>query len=94
MDVKTIPSTVKAIGRARDMIGGTLALAAMLQVSPSTVSEWTVGKRRVPLLHCPVIEMATDGQVTREELRPDVNWGLLGTPHVNARAGLESGARK
>lgn len=34
------------------------------------VSCWVRGKRPVPVWRCLMIEQATDGQVTRKELRP------------------------
>lgn len=38
------------------------------------VSRWASGERRVPPDRCPAIELATAGEVTCEELRPDVRW--------------------
>lgn len=34
-------------------------------------------KQGVPSQYCPAIEMLTQGQVTREQLRPDVVWGSI-----------------
>lgn len=68
----------EAIKRARDIVGGTVALAEKLGLSAPTVSEWIVGKRRVPLERCPIIESLTGNQVSRKDLRPDVDWGSLG----------------
>ena len=67
-----------AIERARDIAGGTVALANALGVSAPTVSEWIVGKRRVPLERCPAIELLTG--VSKKELRPDVDWAALSEP--------------
>lgn len=47
------------------------ALAARLGVPPSFVSKMANGIKPVPLDHCPLIQAATDNQVTCEELRPD-----------------------
>lgn len=52
-------------------------LASLLAISPVTVSLWVNSKRQVPAEYCPKIEKATDGHVTCEELRPDVNWAVL-----------------
>lgn len=41
------------------------------------VSQWAHGVRRVPAERCPDIERATGGQVTCEELRPDIDWAVL-----------------
>lgn len=47
----------------------------MLGVTRSAVTQWlTTG---VPAERCPVIERATNGAVTCEDLRPDVDWGYL-----------------
>jgi DNA-binding transcriptional regulator YdaS (Cro superfamily) len=66
--------------RARELIGGTVAVAALLKVQPATVSEWFSGKRTLPEKYCPTIERATHGKVTCEELCPHVDWGYLRKP--------------
>ena len=74
---------LKALQKARVILGGTTALAAACGVTPPTVSEWFVSvgkktpKRRIPLTRCSDIERATGGQVTCEELRPDFDWAFL-----------------
>lgn len=40
------------------------------------VSRWANGKRPVPIGWCLPIERATNGQVTRKDLRPD-DWHLI-----------------
>ncbi|MFA7278616.1 MAG: helix-turn-helix domain-containing protein [Sterolibacterium sp.] len=65
------------IERACDLLGGLGALARILKVSSPTVSQWRTGIRRVPAERCPAIERATNGEVTCEELRPDVDWAYL-----------------
>ncbi len=35
---------------------------------------------RVPAEHCPAIERATGGAVRCEDLRPDIEWGVLRAP--------------
>lgn len=48
-------------------------LAASIGVSPVLVSQWSTGPRLPPIERCVAIERATDGQVTRRDLRPD-DW--------------------
>jgi DNA-binding transcriptional regulator YdaS (Cro superfamily) len=51
--------------------GRVTRLAAALKVSQPTVSDWSAGKKRIPLDHCPFIQVFTEGSCTCEELRPD-----------------------
>lgn len=58
-------------------------LGRAIDVTPVLISQWASGKRPVPAERCPEIEKATDGQVTCEEMRPDVDWPYLrGTHHA------------
>ena len=50
-------------------------IARQLGVKPQEVQQWF--KRKTPISRCPEIERITDGKVTCEELRPDVNWKVL-----------------
>ena len=50
-------------------------IARQLGVKPQAVQQWF--KRKTPIMRCPEIERITDGKVTCEELRPDVNWKVL-----------------
>lgn len=50
-------------------------IARQLGVKPQAVQQWF--KRKTPIIRCPEIERITDGKVTCEELRPDVNWKVL-----------------
>jgi len=65
------------IERAADIVGSQVALSKELHVSKALVSLWVNGASRVAAQHCPLIERLTDGQVRCEELRPDIQWGLL-----------------
>lgn len=38
------------------------------------IHEWIRRSKRVPLEWCPAVEMAVDGQVVCEVMRPDVQW--------------------
>lgn len=62
------------LDKAIEHAGGVTALAEKLGVRQSVVSNWrTRGTSpRVPAERCIAIEQATDGAVTRQELRPDV----------------------
>lgn len=63
--------------------GMAASLARLLGASQTDVSLWASGKRPVPAERCPEIEKATNGEVTCEELRPDVDWPYLrGTSHA------------
>jgi len=46
------------------------ALAKLIDESPSFVNQWVQGDRPVPAKTCVRIEQATNGLVTRQELRP------------------------
>ncbi len=48
-------------------------LGAALGVTKGAVSQWKGAERRVPIIHCAVIEKLTGGVVSRRELRPD-DW--------------------
>jgi len=57
--------------RACDCVGGAAKLAALIGVSAQALSNWK--DRGVPIERCVAIEIATKGEVTRRELRPD-DW--------------------
>lgn len=52
-------------------------LAEDIQVPPPLISQWRTKAREVPAERCPAIERATNGVVTCEELRPDIDWAVL-----------------
>ncbi|MER1940634.1 YdaS family helix-turn-helix protein [Castellaniella sp. FW104-16D08] len=56
--------------------GRAALLAKALSVKPPTISEWQRGVKRVPIARCLPIEQATQGLVTRADLRPD-DWHLI-----------------
>lgn len=45
-------------------------MSKMTRLSVPTVHGW----KTIPIQHCPAIEMATNGQYTCEQLRPDSVW--------------------
>lgn len=53
--------------------GRGVSLAENIGVSPVLVSQWSTGPRVPPIERCVPIERATDGAVTRQDLRPD-DW--------------------
>ena len=63
--------------------GRLLALARAVNAPSSSVSQWASGKRPIPAERCPAIERATNGAVTRRDLRPD-DWQRI-WPELAAR---------
>ena len=57
--------------------GRTSRLARVMNVAPATVSQWSSKVRRVPVLRCLEIEAILHGAVTRQDLRPDIDWERL-----------------
>lgn len=55
--------------------GGITNLAKHFGITPWAVSRWRTSG--VPAERCPDIELLTNGKVTCEELRPDVNWSAI-----------------
>lgn len=66
-----------AILKACRVVGGQAAMSRYLGVSSPTINQWTTGVRQIPAERCPEIEKVTKGEVTCEELRPDVDWAFL-----------------
>ena len=50
--------------------GSKAVLARAIGVHPPDLSDWLSGKRAVPVHHCVAIERATEGAVSRRDLRP------------------------
>ena len=65
--------------------GRAASLARHIGVSPVLISQWANGHRPVPAERCPEIEKATSGEVTCEELRPDVDWAYLRGANTKAK---------
>jgi len=64
---------MNAIHKAIETVGSQEKLAAQLGIKQPTVSEWARGERPVPVARCIQIERATNGVVSRKDLRPD-DW--------------------
>ncbi|EDW2054875.1 helix-turn-helix domain-containing protein [Salmonella enterica subsp. enterica] len=67
--------------QACSSIGGQASMARYLGVTSPTINQWVKGKRQIPAARCPSIEKVTNGEVTCEDLRPDVNWSFLRGTH-------------
>ena len=65
-------------------IYGNRALAKALGVSSSMISQWKSGHRRISPETAIRIEIATNGAVTREDLRPDI-FGPISRPQEDRR---------
>lgn len=65
-----------AIEKAAQMIGSKSKLACRLGVRPPTVQQWLNGDRPVPIDRAVQIEAATNGGVTRKDLRPN-DWAQI-----------------
>jgi len=57
--------------------GTKLALSKRLNVSQTIVSQWALGTKRPTADNAINIERETDGAVTVEEIRPDVDWKTI-----------------
>jgi DNA-binding transcriptional regulator YdaS (Cro superfamily) len=69
-------NSINPIDKLIALFGGPVKCAAALGVkSYQTVQQWKIS--RVPAEYCPRIEKLTHGEVTCEELRPDVDWAYL-----------------
>ncbi|TFW15932.1 transcriptional regulator [Duganella callida] len=62
---------MNSLDKAIQWCDGLSSLAEKIGISSARLGNWRV--RGVPVEHCLAIEKATDGQVTRKDLRPD-DW--------------------
>ena len=60
-----------ALEAAYEIIGSQNDVAAVCGVTPGAVSQWKT-RGRAPVQHCLALELATEGRVTRYQLRPDI----------------------
>jgi len=79
---------MNAIAQAINVVGSATRLAKILNVSVQAVCFWRDGKRSVPANRCLAIERATNGQVTRAELRADAHeiWPDVPQPQDHMEA--------
>lgn len=71
---------LNALQKAKEILGSEAALAELLGVTQPTINYAFKKKGRAQAEWCLPIEEATNGQVTRHDLRPDL-W-----PHDEAAA--------
>jgi len=64
-------SDTTALEQAAQLLGGQSALARQLNVTPQAVQAWCK-TGRIPAERVLAVEAATNGEVTRHELRPDL----------------------
>lgn len=72
---------------AIEILGGQSALARAIGARQQEVWNWANG-RQIPAARCSSIEAATGGQVTVQQLRPDVRWHRVpdaAWPHPEGR---------
>jgi len=60
-------------------------LAKILGIPPQLMYQWARGVRPVPIERCVEIERATDGAVSRRDLRPN-DWHLIWPELTEERA--------
>lgn len=65
-----LSSPAQALERAIALAGSQESLGVLIGKHQSTISKWRSGK--VPTNVAVLIEKALNGQVTRQELRPDI----------------------
>ena len=53
-----------------------ITLARAIGVAPSFVNQWVKKTRKIPPVYCVAIERLSQGQVSRQELRPDDFWKI------------------
>ena len=71
-----------ALQRACDALHGAASLARAIGVTPQFLSQVLSGARPLPAKRVIAIERATDGKVTRHELRPDL-YPIDSGPHTS-----------
>ena len=67
--------------------GAGSSLSRALEVPASLISDWANENRPIPIERCAAIEQATNGAVTRQDLRPSdwhKIWPELATPSKEA----------
>lgn len=67
---------MNAINKAIENAGSASELARKVGVTPQAICFWRDGLRKIPAEKCSAIELATNGVVTRRDLRPD-DWRLI-----------------
>lgn len=63
---------VSALNKAIEHCGSATKLAQKIGVTLMSVSHWRAGRNAISAERAKQIELATNGAVTRHELRPDI----------------------
>ena len=71
---------MNALKIAVSVVGSQRELARRLNVTASAVSQCLSGRCKIPVAWCPQIEQITGRRVLCEQLRPDIQWGVLRAP--------------
>jgi len=73
--------------------GAQSKLAARIEAQPQLVWQWANGVKPVPAERCTLVEQATEGACSCEELRPDLRWHRVADPawpwHADGRPLLD-----
>ncbi|HDR1048313.1 TPA: helix-turn-helix domain-containing protein [Pasteurella multocida] len=64
------------IKKVVDICGSQKKLADLCKVSQQAVNKWVKGGK-IDVKYIPAIIKATNGKVTAEEIRPDVDWAVI-----------------
>lgn len=72
------------ISKAVELLGGPRSAALRLKCSEQAISFWINGKRTPNVETCIAIERETAGEVTVEQLRPDIDWSVIRAPRAAA----------
>lgn len=64
------------LSMACEIVGGQAILAKLIGVSQPAICEWIHGYRPIPIKRCVEIEFATNGAVSRKDLRP-FDWQFI-----------------
>jgi len=67
--------SLEAVNAAISVAGGIVALAKKLGVSQQQISLWQRGNGVIQAERALMIEAATNGEITRKDLRPDLYEG-------------------
>jgi len=62
----------KAMIKLVEKVGSMTELSKILNCSLSYVSRWASGERKIPIKYIKKLVQLSEGEITREDLRPDV----------------------
>ena len=77
----------EAVLVAISIAGSASKIAEACGVTVQAVCFWRDGLRKIPAQQCMKVEQLTDGRVTCEELRRDLDWSYLRAPSKLKGAG-------